>query len=111
MKSKLYLILTVLFMIPSFCSSLMVGAISVEWLITINHSSHLANMFLTGKFNYGFTLIIFAMGFFSTCITIFFALWVKQHATAIDKLEKIKLQDKREDLLYLEQIKRFIDGK
>lgn len=109
MKTKLFLILTVVFLIPSFTSTLMISAISIEWLITTSHSSHLAEMFLTGEFNHGFTLILFAFGFLGSAMPIFFALWVKQHASAIDKLEKIKLIDKREDLLYLDQIKKYVN--
>lgn len=88
----------------------MVAAIAIEWLITTDHSSHLANMFLTGEFNHGFTLGLFCLGFLSTGSTIVFALWVKQHAKTIDILEKVKEKRNEEEKLYIEEINRYTRG-
>lgn len=109
MKTKTFLNLTLIFILPLFCSTLMICCISAEWMITTNHTSQLATMFLTGKYNFGITLILFGMGFLSCGVSVYFAFWVKAHAAAIDKLEKIDLIDKREDLLYLNQIKNYIN--
>lgn len=106
MKTKLFLILTVIFLVPLLCSTVMVSAIATEWLLV--EESYFADLFLTGKFNREMTLVVFGLSCISTAVSMYFAIWLRQHANAIDKLEKIKHLEDRDDLYYLNEIKEYV---
>lgn len=86
MKTKTLLKISIFAALPMFFSTLMVTMIGIEWLI--NDTGHFAQLFLTGKFNQPFTVILFSSGVLSISIVLTSLLGLMRYADKLDKLDQ-----------------------
>lgn len=90
MKTKIFLKLSIFAIIPMFFSTLMVAMIGIEWWL--NGTGHFAQLFLTGKFNQPFVVILFSSGVVSMAIVFTALLGLMRYTNKLDKLDEAEIQ-------------------
>jgi hypothetical protein len=90
MKTKVLLNIAIIAIIPAMLSMLLLSIISFEWLF--NDTGTYAEMFLTGKFNRSFTMILFSTGLFSMAIILASQLALTRYSGKIDRLDEAEIQ-------------------
>jgi hypothetical protein len=87
MKTKHWLYLSQVFLIPIFLTTLLIGMIGAEWWLT--DKSNLGNLiFNSGAINRPFLTIIFGISIVGLSIIFTVVLMLAQHASKIDRLEE-----------------------
>lgn len=86
MKTKHWLNLSILFLLPIFLTTLVIAMIGAEWWLT--DKSTLGNLiFNSGAINRPFTTIVFFVSVLGLSIISMVILMLSRHASSIDRLE------------------------
>jgi len=90
MKMKTLVRVSFILLIPTLFSSLMLTLISAEWFL--NGTGYFAQLFLTGKFNSGFCIVLFGTGAFSMAFIATTFMMLSRHTEQLDNLNEAEYQ-------------------
>lgn len=90
MKTKTLLSLSIFAIVPAMLSLLIVSIICFEWVV--NGTNQFAEMFLNGKFNKPFTMILFGSGVFFLSLILATQLALIRYTSKIDNLDEAERQ-------------------
>jgi len=90
MKMKTLVRVSFILLIPTLFSSLMLGIISAEWFF--NETGYFANLFLSGKFNRGFCVVLFGVGTLAMAFVATTFMMLSRHTDKLDNLQEAEFE-------------------